>query len=577
MQMILPFIHNMIKIVLFTFLFLAPVLSFAQLDHRMSQQEKDALPSYLNSVRISAPAGFTQPPASPVRTAAEWEEIDALMITWTGFQTILTGIVRAAQSEALVYIVCSDSNTVRNALISASVPLTNVRYVVAPFNSIWCRDYGQWNVYTNDIDSLLLIDWIYNRPRPKDDTVPSSIKRYTALPMYQTTATPYDLVHTGGNFMSDGFGTGFSSELILNENASKSEAEIDTIMKQFMGITRYIKMDVLTYDVIHHIDMHMKLLDEETLLVGEYPPGVADGPQIEANLQYILNNFNSVYGTPYKVIRIPMPPDAGGAYPSTNGDYRTYTNSVFVNKTIIVPTYAQQYDTTALRIYREAMPGYNVVGVNCNSIISSLGAIHCITKEVSASDPLLISHQALANTYQTTGSYTVNALIKHRSGINTATLYYRTDTLLPYQSVTMSAIANDNWSGAIPALPAGSRVYYYIEANANNGKTQVRPMSAPAGYWKFDVLLNTGFTGINNVEFTIYPNPASGFTTVRFTSDHPSALTAELYSASGKKVKDVFSGTIANKTQIEVDLHDIPPGVYFLKTGEGIFRKLIVN
>ena len=38
-----------------------------------------------------------------------------------------------------------------------------------------------------------------------------------------------------------------------------------------MGINRYITMPTLPYDGIHHIDMHMKLLDEETLLVGEYP------------------------------------------------------------------------------------------------------------------------------------------------------------------------------------------------------------------------------------------------------------------------------------------------------------------
>lgn len=36
-----------------------------------------------------------------------------------------------------------------------------------------------------------------------------------------------------------------------------------------MGIERYIKMQTLPYDGIHHIDMHMKLLDEETLLVGQ--------------------------------------------------------------------------------------------------------------------------------------------------------------------------------------------------------------------------------------------------------------------------------------------------------------------
>jgi hypothetical protein len=94
----------------------------------------------------------------------------------------------------------------------------------------------------------------------------------------------------------------------LQENPGKTEAEIDTIMKKYLGINRYIKMETLPYDVIHHIDMHMKLLNEETLLVGEYPPGVADGPQIEANLQYILNNFQTCY--PCRRINsggIPMP------------------------------------------------------------------------------------------------------------------------------------------------------------------------------------------------------------------------------------------------------------------------------
>ena len=69
--------------------------------------------------------------------------------------------------------------------------------------------------------------------------------------------------------MCDGFGTGFSSKLTLDENTLHTEAEVDTIMKKFMGINRYIKMETLPYDDIHHIDMHMKLLDEETILMAE--------------------------------------------------------------------------------------------------------------------------------------------------------------------------------------------------------------------------------------------------------------------------------------------------------------------
>ena len=207
---------------------------------------------------------------------------------------------------------------------------------------------------------------------------------------------------------------------------------------------------------------------------------------------------------------IPSPPDAAGHYPDNNGDYRTYTNSVFVNKTIILPTYAQQYDTTAIRIYQEALPGYNIVGINCNSIIPSLGAIHCITKEVAAADPLLISHQPLHDTYNTTTPYQVDALIRHRSSIAAANLFYRTDTLVAYTQTTMTTTDGIHWTGFISPQPAGTRVYYYVQATSVSGKTQVRPLPAPAGYWKFDVLASVGIPEMHD-SFTVgkvFPNPA---------------------------------------------------------------------
>jgi hypothetical protein len=302
------------------------------------------------------------------------------------------------------------------------------------------------------------------------------------------TTSPYNFTATGGNFMADGQGTGFSSKLILNENPTKTEAEIDTMMKKFMGINRYIKMDNLPYDDIHHIDMHMKLLDEETLLVGQYPPGVSDGPYIEANLQYVLNNFQTCYGRPYKVVRIPMPPDAQGRYPNNGGDYRTYTNSIIVNKTVIVPTYELQYDTTGLRIYREAMPGYNIVGVNCNQMIGANGAIHCITKEIGVQEPIYISHvkiRSVAN-FGSNG-YEVKAFIKSRTGISNATMYWSADTTLGFNQVQMIQTSADTLTAFIPLQPLNTKIFYYISAASNSGKTIVKPLTSPKGAFQFVV------------------------------------------------------------------------------------------
>jgi agmatine deiminase len=552
----------------------------APLPAGMAPGELQAMPAYLQQPRVSGIT--TPPPGSDVRTMAEWEEIQALTITWTSYQSTLREIVRAARLETQVYIVCSDSVTVKNYLTNNNVPLSNIHYIIAPFNSVWFRDYGQNTVYTAGVDSLALVDWIYNRPRPKDDTLPSVIARTIGIPLYETSQSPWNLIHTGGNFMSDGFGTAFSSNLVVDENPQLSIPQIDTIMSAFMGINTYIKMPVLPYDGIHHIDMHMKLLDEQTLMVGQYPVGVADGPQIEANLQFVLSNYNSVYGTPYKVVRIPMPPDQSGDYPDQNGDYTTYTNAVFVNKTVILPTYYQQYDTTAIRIWEEALPGYNIVPVNCNTIIQASGAIHCITHSVGVNDPLLISHQSLPNTTNTTTPYQVDALIRHRSGIQTATLYWTTDTSQAWQTVSMNANTSPNgYTGFIPAQAAGTVVFYYIEATSVSGKTQVRPMPAPAGWWKFAVSGPTNIVSNLAPAFKpAYPNPSHGITCIPVSLS--SATTGQLLLTDmlGRTVQVIHSGSFAaGERNYFIDSTTLPAGAYHLvlqiETGRAVQSLMI--
>jgi hypothetical protein len=264
----------------------------------------------------------------------------------------------------------------------------------------------------------------------------------------------------------------------------------------------------------------MKLLDEETLLVGEYPPGVADGPQIEANLQYVLNNFQTCFGKPYKVLRIPMPPE-NGQYPP-QGDYRTYTNSIIINKTVIIPTYEYQYDTTAFRIYRESMPGYNIVGINSNAIIPSLGAIHCIVKEIGVSDPVWISHAKLDSVVYDEDSIAVSAVIKTKSGVDEAFIYWTTDTTSGFTSVPMQFVDGDTAVGYIPQQINGTETFYYVSATSNSGRTVAKPLVAPDGFYNF-VVENSVTKVADNIrpaEFNLYqnfPNPFNPSTKIKFT------------------------------------------------------------
>jgi hypothetical protein len=368
--------------------------------------------------------------------------------------------------------------------------------------------------------------------------------------------------------MVDGNGTGFSSKLILNENPTHTEAQIDTIAKKYMGLKRYIKMETLPYDGIHHIDMHMKLLDEETILVGQYPTGVSDGPQIELNLQYILNNFQTCYGKPYKVVRIPMPPSSTGQYPP-NSSYYTYTNATFVNKTLIVPIYGFSQDTTALRIYRENLPGYKVVGIDCNSIIGASGAIHCINKEIGVMDPVFISHSILRNTNNTTTPYEVKAFIKTKSGVSNAKMYWTTDTTAGFTLVNMTQTV-DTFKASIPNKPLGTKIYYYITATSNSSKTVSKPITAPVGFYRFMITNTTGISG-NNLIFNFqlfqnYPNPFNPETRIRFLLPKEQNVKLEIFDITGKNIRTLINEKMKEgMNEVKFNATGLPSGVYFYR------------
>lgn len=71
------------------------------------------MPDYLRQISQYRTDGITTAPTGPVRASAEWEEIDALIIAWVSYPVILKEIVRYAVDETEVYIVCTDSATVK--------------------------------------------------------------------------------------------------------------------------------------------------------------------------------------------------------------------------------------------------------------------------------------------------------------------------------------------------------------------------------------------------------------------------------------------------------------------------------
>lgn len=424
------------------------------------------------------------------RMAAEWEESQALLISWRNYDEILTEIVRHAVNECEVIIATTDAAEVSAILDAAGIALTNVSFENVETETLWIRDYGPWTVYEDEVGELKWVDWRYNRfNRPLDDAYSTEMGDILGIEVYELAGNPFEFVHTGGNLLRDGMGSAFSSDLVLAENILVPQQTLNEYMLSYLGVDQYHILPRTPYDQINHLDLHMRLIDEETILIGEYPQGIADGPQIEKNIEWIENHLKTPFGNKYRVIRLPMPADASGAYPHQSGDYRTYTNAVFINKTILVPIYGIPTDDIALQLYQEELPGYKVVGIDCNAIIPQAGALHCITKLVGTEDPLWIAHPRVRLHYTYEGDITIKAIVKHKSGIDKVRLYYRQEGQTNWQEQEMVLVdaAQDLWGYDIPALTEDTTIEYYISALANSGKVQYRPITVPEGWYSCEV------------------------------------------------------------------------------------------
>ena len=112
--------------------------------------------------------------------------------------------------------------------------------------------------------------------------------------------------------------------------------------------------------------------------------------------------------------------------------------------------------------------------------------------------------------------------------------------------MALTNASTDTWSATIPAQPTGTEVFYYIEATANSGKMQVRPMPAPEGYWNFEIL---PIVSIDEGQRSwgmdaVFPNPAKAITCIPVHSDLPTIGKINLIDLFGREVQEIHQGEI---------------------------------
>ena len=493
----------------------------------------------------------TAPPTGEVRFPGEYEPMQAVMIVYP--LGIPVELVREMAEDCKVITVVTyyNQSSAQNEFQSAGVNMSNVEFLNANTNSYWIRDFGPWYIFNGKEPAI--VDNIYNRPRPSDDDLPGHFAEYWDIEMFGM-----KVVHTGGNMMEDGRGNGVSDDIVITESVAEgiTEEQVYERMRDYLGIDPYHVTIDPQGEYIAHVDCWGKYLAPDKILLARVPESNPRYPYYEEVAEYFAST-NCCWGYPYKVYRVDIP---GGSIISP------YTNSLILNKKVLVPMGSNSiYNEGALNIYREAMPGYEVIGVENDSYWDgwlNTDALHCRTRGVMDFNMFYVDHRNVVfGEQEWQDSIAITSKFIAYSGAelkqDSLLVYYSIDGG-EYQTATMTATGNpDEYVGYIKGYQSKSEVKYYVFGADESNRRYQQPV--------FGELDPHVFTMGEHVETTLTLNP----TEIVFNDDY-SINVPELLTITNNTANDVVINSISVKDNVGYHVEHGFELPYTLPVGETV-------
>jgi len=531
-------------------------------------RQRFTLAALLALLPALAPA---QPPA-PVRMCAEWEPVAGLMIRWP--LGIPGSLVREMAEEDTVYVIILSSQiaSATGTFTAYGVDMANVEWVVADSYSHWSRDWGPQCLFDGAGDWGILDPWFNGYPwipreetgYEQDDNTPAQFAAYLGgEPLWQP---PFYL--TGGNIMYDGHGRAFCSEAQLSENDHLSEAAFRAAVATWCGVNDLVVLPNTEGNGIQHIDCVAKFLEEETVIVKQLYASHPDAPYVDQNAQ-ILAGLTSCYDNPLRVIRVHCGPFSGVGVAA-------YTNALILGKKVLVPLFQCEGDAPALQAYRDAMPGYEVIG-----FIGSwyyYDALHCRAMGIFDRGMLRVD-TAPPPAEIPAAAWPVTAFVDDRSetGLDWAgcALHWRLAGATDFAALPLAPLAGDSLRAWLPAQAPSAAIEYYLEAADLSGRVERRPVAAPAALFRTSVAedLTAADALPAAPALSAWPQPFVG--TLHLAAGGRSGGTAaaavvEVFDLRGRRLRELaLTGGSGRWDGRGAGGHALPAGVYLLRVAGG--------
>jgi agmatine deiminase len=333
------------------------------------------------------------------RMPAEWEPQAATWLSWPSNRKLWPGhydLIPAKFAEfaaAISRFQPVHINVSKNLraeaeteLQKAKADLSVIKLVEIATDDVWCRDHGPIFVKHRQTGEIAVTDWEFHGWGGKfeaslDNQVPAKVAKHLGL---QHFSFPFEL--EGGGIEVSGDGLLLTTEAVQN-NPNRAEGRDDAAFLQ--AIQEGLAIDELLWigeglandDTDGHIDNLARFVAPRTLIaVTENDRASPNHLPLSENLRR-LRETRLRDGGRLEIIELPLPKPIRLAERDLPP---SHANFLIVNGGVLVPTYGQKSDDTALGIVREVFPGRKVVGIDCRVLLIEGGALHCLSQQQPA-------------------------------------------------------------------------------------------------------------------------------------------------------------------------------------------------
>ena len=310
-------------------------------------------------------------------------------------------IVRALAPDERVRIMvlnASHEHRARLVLERAHAPLESLDFLRIPSDRSWARDTGPIFVEPPEGGAPAIAHFDFNAwgkrdQFAKDAAIPERAAKAIGCARVMPDHQGRRVVLEGGAIDVNGRGSLLTTEECLLDRGAQmrnegfTRADYEAVFRRWLGapctiwLNRGIAGDLDTHG---HVDDLCRFVGPRTIVLSmENHPADANYAALQENRER-LQQARLEDGSKPDVVELPMPAPLwyhGQRLPAS------YANFFIGRRTVLVPTFNDPSDRTALGVLAELFPDRVVRGIHSVDLLLGLGGIHCLTHEEPAPFP----------------------------------------------------------------------------------------------------------------------------------------------------------------------------------------------